>query len=109
VVRVLVVDDVEEMRVLIRRALGARGYAVDVAGTLAEARGMDPGRYDALLIDAHLRLAHRDPLTALSLTRLREFLAAPNWAGPAPAGRGAPGIGHRRIPAQGCDGLPVDR
>src|ERR1017187_9592015 len=52
--RVLVLDDVEDLRILIRRALAARGYQVDVAATLAEARGMDPGRYDAVLVDAHL-------------------------------------------------------
>ena len=52
--RVLVLDDVEDLRILIRRALVTRGYQVDVAATLAEARGMDPGRYDAVLVDAHL-------------------------------------------------------
>jgi len=52
--RVLVVDDVEEVRVLINRALDAHGYDVDVAATLAEARGLDPGGYDAVLVDAHL-------------------------------------------------------
>jgi CheY-like chemotaxis protein len=52
--RVLVVDDLEDMRLLIQRALSARGYAVDVAATLAEARGMDPGGYDAVVLDAHL-------------------------------------------------------
>jgi DNA-binding response OmpR family regulator len=52
--RVLVLDDIEDLRILIRRALTARGYQVDVAATLAEARGMDPGRYDAVLVDAHL-------------------------------------------------------
>ena len=52
--RVLVVDDVEEMRMLIRRALTSCGYEVDVAATLAEARGMGPGGYDAVLIDAHI-------------------------------------------------------
>ncbi len=52
--RVLVVDDLDEMRVLIRRALSAEGYEVDVAATLAEARAMDLGKYDAVLLDAHL-------------------------------------------------------
>jgi CheY-like chemotaxis protein len=52
--RVLVVDDLDEMRVLIRRALSANGYEVDVAGTLAEAQGMDLAGYDAVLVDAHL-------------------------------------------------------
>jgi len=52
--RVLVVDDIEDMRILIHRALTGRGYEVDVAATLAEARGMEPGGYDAVLVDAHL-------------------------------------------------------
>jgi CheY-like chemotaxis protein len=52
--RVLVVDDVDEMRVLIRRILGARGYEVDVASTLDQARRMEPAGYDAVLLDAHL-------------------------------------------------------
>jgi DNA-binding response OmpR family regulator len=52
--RVLVVDDLEEMRILINRALSARGYEVEVAATLAEAHAMDPGGYDAVILDAHL-------------------------------------------------------
>jgi CheY-like chemotaxis protein len=52
--RVLVVDDLADIRILIRRALSARGYEVDVASTLAAAREMDPGGYDAVLVDAHL-------------------------------------------------------
>jgi DNA-binding response OmpR family regulator len=52
--RVLVLDDVEEVRTLIQRALTGRGYEVDVAATLAEARSMRPAGYDAVLVDAHL-------------------------------------------------------
>lgn len=52
--RVLVVDDTAEMRTQICRALTACGYEVDVASTLAAAREMDPGGYDAVLVDAHL-------------------------------------------------------
>jgi DNA-binding response OmpR family regulator len=52
--RVLVVDDLDQMRVLIRRALSADGYEVDVAATLAEAQRMDLAGYDAVLVDAHL-------------------------------------------------------
>ena len=52
--RVLVVDDLAEMRALIRRALSVRGYVVDVASTLAEARELNPAGYAAVLIDAHL-------------------------------------------------------
>jgi DNA-binding response OmpR family regulator len=52
--RVLVVDDAEEVRILIRRVLRADGYEVDVASTLAEARAAEPCRYDAVLVDARL-------------------------------------------------------
>ena len=56
--RVLVVDDVAEMRTLIRRVLSADGYQVDVAATLAEARSLDPAGYSAILVDAHLGSEH---------------------------------------------------
>jgi CheY-like chemotaxis protein len=56
--RVLVVDDVAEMRTLIRRVLSADGYQVDVAATLAEARSLDPAGYSAVLVDAHLGSEH---------------------------------------------------
>jgi CheY-like chemotaxis protein len=52
--RVLVIDDMAEMRALISRALSTHGYVVDVAATIGEARGLDPGRYDVLLVDDHL-------------------------------------------------------
>jgi CheY-like chemotaxis protein len=52
--RVLVVDDVDEVRVLIRRVLQTDGYEVDEASSLDEARAMSPGGYDAVLVDAHL-------------------------------------------------------
>jgi CheY-like chemotaxis protein len=52
--RVLVVDDLSEMRAIIDRALSDRGYLVDVAATIEEARRMKPGGYDAVLVDAHL-------------------------------------------------------
>jgi CheY-like chemotaxis protein len=42
------------MRALIRRTLGTAGYHVDLASSLAEARGMDPSSYDAVLVDARL-------------------------------------------------------
>ena len=50
----LVVDDTEAVRVLIRRVLTRSGYQVDVAGSTREARALSPARYDVLLIDAHL-------------------------------------------------------
>jgi len=52
--RVLVIDDLDEMRTLIHRALSANGYQVDVAANLAEARRKDPRGYDAVLVDARL-------------------------------------------------------
>ena len=54
--RILVVDDVAEMRALLRRVLASGGYRVDVAATLAEARALDPGSYAGVLIDDHLGL-----------------------------------------------------
>jgi CheY-like chemotaxis protein len=52
--RVLVVDDVHEVRVLIRRVLAAGGYEVSVAATVPEARSMNPSSYDAVVVDAHV-------------------------------------------------------
>jgi CheY-like chemotaxis protein len=52
--RVLVVDDTDEVRMLIRRALAAHGYRVDVAASLAEASALDPSGYEVVLVDAHL-------------------------------------------------------
>ena len=52
--RVLVVDDLSEMRAIIHRALSERGYHVDVAATIEQARQMSPAGYDAVLVDAHL-------------------------------------------------------
>jgi CheY-like chemotaxis protein len=52
--RVLVVDDTEAIRTVIRRVLTRAGYHVDVAASAPEARSLDPAGYDALLVDAHL-------------------------------------------------------
>ena len=52
--RVLVVDDTDEIRVLIRRALAAHGYQVDAAASLAQASALNPAGYDVVLVDAHL-------------------------------------------------------
>jgi CheY-like chemotaxis protein len=52
--RVLVVDDTDEVRVLIRRALAGHGYRVDDAASLAQATALDPAGYDVVLVDAHL-------------------------------------------------------
>jgi len=52
--RVLAVDDLEPIRLAIARVLTSAGYRVDVAASLAEARGMDPGGYDVILVDAFL-------------------------------------------------------
>jgi CheY-like chemotaxis protein len=60
--RVLVIDDTEAIRTIVRRVLTGAGYHVDVAASAPEARLMDPAGYDALLVDAHLG---REPGTAL--------------------------------------------
>jgi CheY-like chemotaxis protein len=52
--RVLVVDDTEAIRTIVRRVLTGAGYHVDVAASAPEARSMAPAGYDALLVDAHL-------------------------------------------------------
>ena len=52
--RVLVVDDVDEILVLVRRVLSNSGYDVDVASTLAAAQALNPLDYDAVLVDARL-------------------------------------------------------
>jgi DNA-binding NarL/FixJ family response regulator len=52
--RVLVVDDTDEVRTLIRRALAAHGYQVDDAASLAQANALDPAGYDVVLVDANL-------------------------------------------------------
>jgi len=52
--RVLVVDDTDEVRTLIRRALAAHGYQVDGAASLSQANALDPGGYDVVLVDANL-------------------------------------------------------
>jgi CheY-like chemotaxis protein len=52
--RVLVVDDADEVRILIRRALAAHGYQVDMAASLAQANALGPAGYDVVLVDAHL-------------------------------------------------------
>jgi len=72
--RVLVVDDTEAIRTVIRRVLTGAGYHVDVAASAPEARSMNPAGYDVLLVDAHLgrergtaliqALVARDPAAA---------------------------------------------
>jgi DNA-binding response OmpR family regulator len=52
--RVLVVDDAPDMRTVISRVLRSRGYRVDTAATLDQARAMTPADYDAILVDARL-------------------------------------------------------
>ncbi len=52
--RVLVVDDMAEMRVLISRVLSSNGYEVDVAASVHEARELFSRRYDVLIVDDHL-------------------------------------------------------
>jgi CheY-like chemotaxis protein len=74
--RVLVIDDMDEMRILIRRALSASGYEVDVAASLAQARALDPAGYDVVLVDA-----------GLGREQGAELIEALRTANPAAAGR----------------------
>jgi CheY-like chemotaxis protein len=62
--RVLVIDDMAEMRTLISRVLSTQGHVVDLAATLGEARGLDPGGYDVLVVDDHLGLGRGTDLVA---------------------------------------------
>jgi len=48
------VDDTGEVRMLIRRALAAHGYQVDMAASLAQANVLGPAGYDVVVVDAHL-------------------------------------------------------
>jgi ActR/RegA family two-component response regulator len=52
--RILVVDDLADMRTILRRALARAGYEVSVAATLGQASAMDPVGYDAVILDANL-------------------------------------------------------
>ena len=52
--RVLVIDDADEMRVVVRRALTADGYRVDDVATVAEARALDLHTYHAIVIDVRI-------------------------------------------------------
>lgn len=72
--RVLVVDDADAVRRVVRRVLSGGGYEVDVACTLAEARGMDPGTYQAVLVDA--RLGHERGMDLVEELRSRDPAAA---------------------------------
>jgi DNA-binding response OmpR family regulator len=72
--RVLVVDDADGVRRAVRRVLSGSGYEVDVACTLAEARGMDPGKYEAVLVDA--RLGHEQGMDLVEELRSQDPAAA---------------------------------
>jgi CheY-like chemotaxis protein len=52
--RILIVDDLADMRTILRRTLARAGYEVSVAATLGEASAMDPLGYDAVIMDANL-------------------------------------------------------
>jgi two-component system OmpR family response regulator len=53
--RVLIVDDEVRIRVNVARVLSKRGFLMDMAGNLAEAREMlDAQQYDAVLLDWQL-------------------------------------------------------
>jgi CheY-like chemotaxis protein len=52
--RVLVVDDMADVRMLMRRVLARCGYQVDEASSGPEARALGPSRYDVVVVDANL-------------------------------------------------------
>lgn len=52
--RVLVVDDDEGIQRLLQTVLADAGYAVTLAGSVATARALLPGPYDAVLLDVRL-------------------------------------------------------
>src|SRR6266567_1455123 len=73
--RVLVIDDADEMRAAIRRALADDGYRVDDVATVAEARALDRDTYQAIVIDARIGLER-------GIDFVREMVAAaPGMAG----------------------------
>jgi DNA-binding response OmpR family regulator len=73
--RVLVIDDADEMRTVIRRILAADGYRVDDVATVAEARALDPYAYRAIIIDVRIGLERGTDF-------VREVVAAvPDMAG----------------------------
>ncbi|MGC8469814.1 MAG: response regulator [Acetobacteraceae bacterium] len=68
--RVLVVEDEPELRELVRAALARAGFAVDAAGTVADAdESLRMAAYDAVVLD--LGLADGDGLTLLRGLRAR--------------------------------------
>lgn len=96
--RVLVVDDMADVRMLIRRVLARCGYQVDVAASGPEARALGPGRYDVVVVDANLGT---DRGTDLIETMLAEDPAAAarcllvTGGGP---GLAPPGVGYLAKP-----------
>jgi CheY-like chemotaxis protein len=52
--RILVVDDHEQLRSVIRRSLTSHGFQVDEAASLDQAYALGAAGYDAVLVDAHL-------------------------------------------------------
>jgi CheY-like chemotaxis protein len=73
--RVLVIDDADEMRSVIRRSLTAYGCQIDDVATIAEARALDPYTYHAVLVDMRIGADRGSDF-------VREMLAAaPDMAG----------------------------
>jgi DNA-binding response OmpR family regulator len=52
--RVLVVDDNDMIRELVRRVLAGAGFAVDAVASADEARRLAPGGYHVLVVDVRL-------------------------------------------------------
>jgi DNA-binding response OmpR family regulator len=73
--RILVVDDLAEIRTILRRILARAGYEVSVAATVSEALAMDPVGYDAVIADASLGAGRGTDLLAALRERDETALA----------------------------------
>ena len=91
--RVLVVDDMADVRMLMRRVLARCGYQVDEAASGPEARALGPARYDVVVVDANLGAERGTDLIEAMLAEdpaaaARCLLVTGGGPGPAPAGAG---------------------
>src|ERR1700722_15190528 len=99
--RVLVVDDAPDLRAVVGRVLGSCGYRVDAVSTLAEARAMTPGEYDAVLVDMRLGSEQGTTLiTELIAVDPRLANRCPLMSGRPPGPPGGGGRAGKAVPAR---------